>query len=241
MLSFRSLLSALALAFTLLLFAAHASAQQQTQDGAWTLLPQHSADVEAAPAWVRPFRAQALTLNLQVMQNLLATAPLEGTQQAANAPLFLALPDPTGTLRTFAVAESPIMEPGLAAQFPNIKTYVGQGVDDPTATLRMDLTPQGFHAQVRSGRTAHWWIDPYSQGDALHYTSYTKANLKPLHRWACGVAEQTPAPEEGANPINPGFGILTSGPTLRTYRLAVACTGEYAAFHGGTVGLAQGA
>ncbi len=253
---FRPLITALALATSLLLVAAApAPAQQlpdppapplprQTQDGAWTLLAEHSPAVEAAAPWVRPWRAQALTLNLQVMKNLLALAPREGTPQAAGAPLFLALPDPMGTLRTFAVAESPIMEPGLAALFPEITTYVGQGIDDPTATLRMDMTPQGFHAQVRSGRTAHWWIDPYSAGDALHYTSYTKANLKPLHRWVCDVAEQTPAPDDIGNPIgggDGGFGILTSGPSLRTYRLVVACTGEYATFHGGTGALAQAA
>ena len=38
-----------------------------------------------------------------------------------------------------------------------------------------------------------------------------------------------------------GKGVVPSGDELRTYRLAVAATGEYTIFHGGTVGAGQAA
>ena len=41
------------------------------------------------------------------------------------------------------------MESGLAARHPEITTYAGRAVGDPTATIRLDLTPMGFHAFVR--------------------------------------------------------------------------------------------
>jgi len=80
-----------------------------------------------------------LTLNVTGLRGALATAPLEGQ---AGTPLLLTLPLPGGSNAQFVVREAPVMAPALEAQFPNIKTYTGVGVDDPTATLRLDLTPR---------------------------------------------------------------------------------------------------
>ena len=84
---------------------------------------------------------------------------------------------PDGTFARFAISDSPIMEAELAAKFPGIKTYSGQGIDDPTATIRFDVTPSGFHAMViAAGGTTY--IDPFSRGDVSHYISYDKRDYK---------------------------------------------------------------
>jgi hypothetical protein len=129
------------------------------------------------------------------------------------------------------------MEPGLAAQFPQIKTYLGQGVDDPTATVRLDTTPLGFHAQVLSPN-GNYYIDPYTRNDYEFYASYYKRDLTDRHGFSCH-----PADDEAVHPALPAGagGDKSSGGTRRTYRLANACTGEYAAYFGGTVAAAQSA
>ena len=63
------------------------------------------------------------------------------------------------------------MAPGLAAKHPEIETYSGRGIDDPTATIHADLSPLGFHASVRSPSGA-WYIDPYYHLDQSVYASY---------------------------------------------------------------------
>lgn len=91
--------------------------------------------------------------------------------------MLLALPKPDGTTERFDVVEARVMEPELAAEFPDIKTFRGIGVDDPTASLRFDCTPLGFHAQVLSVNGSYY-IDPYELNDADGtYVSYYKQDV----------------------------------------------------------------
>ena len=100
----------------------------------------------ASPLARALFHSRALTLDVAGLRAALAAAPRE--TQAGAAPLVLALPLPDGGTGRFALREAPVMAPALAAQFPALKTYAGAGLDDASASVRLDLTPQGFHAQV---------------------------------------------------------------------------------------------
>ena len=112
--------------------------------------------------------------------NALAGAPREFSAAARQGTFILSLPMPAGGFQRFAVHDSPVMEPGLAAKHPDIKTYAGRGVDDPSATVRFDLTPLGFHASVR-GQSGSWYIDPYYHLDQSVYVSYFRNDLDNPH------------------------------------------------------------
>lgn len=211
-----------------------------------------SAGVEAGALWtdvveraiavrgerlIIPTRYRVVALNQAVLRDLLARAPLEGSVRAQTAPLEISLPLPDGTFGRFNIVESPIMEAGLAAKYPEMKTYAGRGVDDPTATVRFDRTPLGFHAMILSAHGTIY-IDPYSRNDTTHYISYDTRDFTPLtpKTFSEGgpsaddvVRAQEIAALIAQNPHTP------TGPQLRTYRLAVGATGEYTAFQGGTV------
>ncbi len=224
--------------------------------GAWTLLDRVPTDSANGPGWIRPERGQALAVDLDALRAALAGAPLEGSPaaQTPGGPLVFSLPDPLGRLQRFSVVESPVMAPELARTLPEVRTYVGQGLDDPAAMVRFDITPAGFHAMVLAPRALAphpapgpagepvftggvWFIDPFTRADSVHHTSYYKRDLANPHAgaWACAVQEEDL--EEIAGVVGP----TRAGATLRTYRAAVACTGEYAAFHGGSVAQAQAA
>ena len=64
----------------------------------------------------------------------------------------------------------------MAVKFPNIKSYVGQGLDDKTATLRMSVDHNGFHAMVISA-SGTVYIDPYSLNDTEYCISYYKKDF----------------------------------------------------------------
>ncbi|MBO0357613.1 T9SS type A sorting domain-containing protein [Hymenobacter sp. BT186] len=179
-------------------------------------------------------QARPLTLDPTAVRAALAAAPLEN--QAGAAPLLFSLPLPNGTTEQFRVVESPVMEPGLAAQFPSIKTYSGVGVSDPTASVRLDVTPRGFHAQVLSGKGAVY-IDPVSTTDQQHYLSFYHRDMQ-MQPFTCDVNESSTAQRNAGSTTS---AQRVAGTTLRTFRLAVAATGEYTAFHGGTVAAGQAA
>lgn len=125
---------------------------------------------------VQPTQFRASTLDKAGMIAFARSAPLERTTAAALSPLVVSLPHPDGGFQRFSLVESPIMEEGLAAKHPNIKTYAGRGIDDPRATLRMDITPLGLHASVRTPAGA-WYVDPYYHLDDSVYASYHARHL----------------------------------------------------------------
>jgi uncharacterized repeat protein (TIGR01451 family) len=180
--------------------------------------------------WVTPPKFRAVALDHAVLRSQLAAAPLEAAGLAASAQTVITLALPDGTDQQFRILESPVMAPELAAKFPELKTYVGQGLDDPSATVRLDLTPAGFHAQILSPHGAVY-IDPHLR-DRSVYASYYKRDYRRLaENFQCS----TPTGDTvGLSATAPAY-LARSGGNLRTYRLACAADGEYTAFHGGTV------
>ena len=201
----------------------------------WSSVEQVPQGRGTADAWVQPAVFRAFNLNHTALQPNLRRALPEAAQRAAASPTLITLPMPDGTLARFRFVESPVMEPELAAKFPEIKTYAGQGVDDPGASARFDITPSGFHAQVLSPRGAVF-IDPYFRGDTNLYACYYKRDhRRALEDFQCLLAGKDAngggASAQSAQLMPP----LISGGNLRTYRLACAATAEYTAYQGGSL------
>ena len=174
---------------------------------------------------VRPDAFRAYDLDRSALRSTLAAAPMEGT----GAPgVVVSIAGPRGVER-FRAVESPVMEPGLAARHPEIKTYAGRGIDDPTASIRFDLTPLGFHASVRT-EAGSWYVDPPSRGDRTTHVAYWRQDLENGH----GIVERfPPIVPEGAEPRAPRRTAQPNAEVpLRIFRLALINDPEYAAYHG---------
>jgi subtilisin-like proprotein convertase family protein len=209
----------------------------------WTHLSSTPADKVGAARWVQPLRGELFRLEHATIREKLATVARGEPSAAKGIGTEIELPMPDGTTARFVIVEAPVMAPELAAKFPEIKTYAGQGIDDPSATVRLDFSPAGFHAQVLSPRGAVY-VDPAYRGDADYHVSYYKRDYsKALDDWNCLAEGSGTVGKALSGSTSSGIGAnkVQSGTTLRTYRLAVACTGEYAAYFGGTVSNAMAA
>ena len=185
-----------------------------------------------------PRGQRTLRLNETAQRKLLRQAPMEFTKAARQTQVVITLPTPHGTMARFQVEESPVMAPGLAARFPEIKTYRGRGLDDPTATTRFDVTPAGFHAIVLSAGGA-FIIEPARDGRAGDYVSHAQQDPKDAASFSCTLygAESVAQVESKQLPRRSSANLsLPTATTLRTYRLAIAATAEFTSiFGGGTV------
>ena len=179
---------------------------------------------------VAPTRSTIFSLDPSDLDTTLQDAPVEQLDLDINLralPRIITLPMPNGSTQAFEFLESSIMHPDLQAQFPQIRTYIGQGIDDPAATLRFDWTPIGFHAQILSPN-GNVYVDPYFEDDDLYASYYKKDAARKAPPFQCLVdgSAQTRS-------TDPQQSLLTrSGSQLRTYRLAVATTIEYTAVFG---------
>ena len=152
---------------------------------------------------------------------------------------IISFPSSDGKLNQYRVFEASIMDSELQAQFPNIKSYAGQGIDNPSETVRFSITPKGLNVMFLGTSKGTQFIDPYSNQGNI-YTVYAKKNVETRDfEFECGVIDEPDLLDKAFNQTsvakNADDGIL------RDYRIAIACTGEYAAFHGGTVAGAMAA
>jgi hypothetical protein len=215
---------------------------RQSPDRLWSILDKDAITISASQLeTIRqeiPRKFELVSLNQQRLRQALNPSNLNAS--ATNIPLqtsggtVITLPLPDRTFARFLVQEASIMELALERQFPTFKSYRGQGIDDPTMTVRFDQSPEGFHAIILlSGRT--FYIDPFPlrPGDNQTHISFSKDDFPSDEKQIrCLVGEDPEGSivRRGSRPLP-----SSNGSVLRTYRLAVAATGEYTKFHGGTV------
>ncbi|MBC7534191.1 MAG: zinc-dependent metalloprotease, partial [Ferruginibacter sp.] len=218
--------------FILFLFV---SVKLEAQQNLWKSIPESVARAANQKRTIIPDRYETLSLDTLQLLAILRSAPAEYSSASRLTPTILAIPMPDGSINHFNIVAYSMMEAGLQDKFPDIRTYSGQGIEDRTATIKIDWTAFGFHAMILSPVSGSAWIDPYAQGTKTSYISYFKKDLKPRVLNEIGVLLPENGRGDGSsieNSVPVGGPCL--GASLRTYRLAVACTGEYAVAVGGT-------
>ncbi len=217
---------ALAASFALTRPAAAAPAPAAT----WTAVAAVPETSAGAARTVRPDRSQRWALAGGTAASIVPPARSAG-------PRTLSLPGPDGGLQRFAVTPSTVLAPGLAAAHPEITTWAGRGVDDPAASVRVDVGSLGLHASVRSPAGA-WYVDPYYDRDRGVYLSYWGRDLRssPHGGFVEGAGDalaQAQAALGEAAPVLPAPDAAPAvGTVLRTYRLALLSDPTYAAYFG---------
>ncbi|MGV3504056.1 MAG: reprolysin-like metallopeptidase [Adhaeribacter sp.] len=221
----------------------------QDQTGLWTPAPA-AAVSQTAKRHIVPQQYRLVRLQESLLRQVLYQAPKDTGRPLRQASSQITLPLAEGGLARFRFAEVALMEPALAARFPDIRAFSAIGIDHPGMTAVFELSPAGFRGMIYSPDKGLSFIDPYSPGERGHYMVYAKKDLLPspdkMIREVGLLGENSPRARQVRDRVaqkradrlaSPGLASQEkpSGELLRTYRLALAATGEYTAFHGGTV------
>lgn len=179
---------------------------------------------------IRPDEYEIYTTEYSSLVQKLKGAPHERNVKVWNSNFTTEIPTPYG-LKQFKVIETDFADDILMRKYPDIKTYIIQSIENPSFHGRIDFTYKGFHAMIIYNNKT-FFIDPLYQDDNSIYQVYLKENFKNKSGdFICETSD-----EESTSIINQSnIAATTNGEELRTYRLALACTGEYAQFHGGTI------
>ncbi|WP_370898005.1 reprolysin-like metallopeptidase [Chryseobacterium gossypii] len=191
----------------------------------FTVISERSLKAEPKNRTVQPEKFLTYKLDVTGIKGYFNSVPeLKDQDFKGNAPVII-LPMPDGTKTKFRIWKSSVMAPELAHQYPQLVTFTGQGIDDRYATIKLDFTELGFHAQIKSVATGDIYIDPYAKGDINNYVIYRKSDLINKNPSSCATKDDDSQSEKKSvqKTVTPSVGNQ-----IRIFRLAVACTGEYA-------------
>lgn len=172
----------------------------------------------------KPEKFVSFQLDEKGLKQQLLSAPSNKNTKAGNSSFVVYIPNSEGVVERFRVVESPLMGSKLSAKYGNIKTYSGQGIDQPSSTLRFDITANGFNGIIYSSDRKTIYINSV---DAKNhdYIVFDRNGLSNHNTvFDCETQKIAQSDFQGL--------VLTENADdnlLRDYRLALCVTGEFSA------------
>lgn len=180
---------------------------------------------EIIPDKISISKSDIYSLNIDALKKTLSTA---STTKARNRKYpIISFPNGDGKMESFTVREESNFDSELASKYPDIKSYVGEGLENPNSKIYFSVSPLGLSSMRINGEKA-LFIEPYTK-DLSTYVIYERSQKEDLNQFECGVMNSIET-QAVKNPITKS----ADDGKLRTFRLALSCTGEYAAHFGGT-------
>lgn len=203
-------------------------------DKAWKTF--NGGDVKVALTAERQSFPQDYTLmqlDLAALKQVLNTATDRFAENKTSA--IISLPNSEGKLERFRVYEASNFDPALQAQFPEIRSYVGQGIDDKYARLRLSINPRGINTMISRADRPTEYMEPYSLDGKIHAV-YSSERVKGKIPFTCS----TPVDESLINDLTDKASSVSRSSTgqLLNFRLAMSVTPEYTAYHHAALALA---
>lgn len=176
-----------------------------------------------------------LVLNTASFEALQPNVPLlANLSDITSSNTKIAIPLANGSVQQFYVAAINIMSPHTALLYPSIKTYDLLSIDGEIMG-RLTYGPLGFNAMLLTPN-GRQYITPINSSDNIHHVVYDLKDYDAsiANRGLCGVDDaMVSASEVNKTKSNYKTTSALGDCQLRTYRMAIAATGEFTTVYGG--------
>ncbi|TXI68427.1 MAG: T9SS sorting signal type C domain-containing protein [Flavobacterium sp.] len=185
---------------------------------------------------VLPTQYKLFTFDYDKFKSQLVNVPVRG-EFTGISNVIVSFPMPNGTVEDFRIIEASTFEKILQSQFPEIRSYAGQGVNDPSNVIRFSVSPyNGVSALIRSGSNGTTYIvDPISM-DYKTVIVFDRIHSKKESDFTCTTEDAVQQFGQVLNRPSDGNVVLNNADDgeLRSFRMAQSCTAEYSNYFGAT-------
>ncbi len=165
-------------------------------------------------------------LNADLLSSKLASA---SSKTAKSTTSEITIPNTDGNLERFSVWESSNFNPELQAKYPEIRAYEGRGIDDKNAKIYFSVAPIGMQTMVFRVAKPTEYIEQ-NQEDKSEYVLFKSTdNAGSKMLLDCKTSNLVSEKKSSSTAKT-----ASNTKQLKTFRLALSCTHQYAAFFGGT-------
>lgn len=182
--------------------------------------------VKTSKQTIQQQKKEVLTSNITSGNHVLMNLDIVSFKNVLNTNAnTITLPTYNGKIKEFTFNKTSYLAPELAAKFPQIQSFSAHEVGNPAVTAKISIGKNGVHAMIFTPNKSTLYIDPYTS-DYKEYIIYKKDDLTALNDFTCKLED------EAQKKSNSSFQNKNANDsTLRTFRTAIACTGEYSQFH----------
>ena len=176
----------------------------------------------------QPKEFSLFSLDLENFKNQL-------TSQTKGLSKTIYLPTHEGNVAEYNIKESSNFTEPLNPKYGFIKTYSIQNTSNKNEVGKISIGTDGIHMILNSAEKGTLYVDPYTK-DNNNYIAYNRNSVENINSdFECLVKSKISKQEQNTQKKrNPNDG------NLRTYRFALACTGEYANYHINDQGVSSG-
>ena len=166
---------------------------------------------------------ESFELKLEALATSLKSAPNRDNFNGKSS-FTMEFPDMNGKLESYYVQEASVMHPDLAKKYPKNKSYIGVSIKDGSKKIRFSLNEIGLNAIIIDANGGIQFIEPLSK-DKKNYKVFGRSEMEAQGDFHC-LTENMNFSYNKSQALK-----MTDDGTLRTYRLALAGTGEYSTYH----------
>ena len=181
-----------------------------------------------------PLKGNVYSLNMDSFKSQLSNAPQRGVS-LRESNTIIEIPNTNGDLIKYRVQEASVFAPGLQEKYPEIRAYAGYAIDDASTYVRFTVSPyNGMNGIVLKGNRSQTEIIEVVPGDISKSVIFKRSDRKNNKTpFGCSTEDNL---HVDIDRTNESRNQASDDSILRTFDLAMSVTGEYSAFHGGTLG-----